>query len=177
MTMADTIAVMNHGVIEQMGTPADLYENPMTTFVANFLGQSNLLMTEVEDASGSTVTVSISGQKLGVEASRSHTDRGKGWLGVRPEKIFASRKGSGDARSGNSLEGGVISDVSFVGVSTQYLVRMPTGQELMVFEQNSGQRTPFHNGDEVDLTWEPHHSFLLDADQDAKAGVVSDEDG
>src|SRR5664279_5117752 len=43
MTMADTIAVMNHGRVEQMGAPAELYENPMTTFVANFLGQSNLL--------------------------------------------------------------------------------------------------------------------------------------
>ena len=43
MTMADTIAVMNRGVIEQMGAPADLYENPRTTFVANFLGQSNLI--------------------------------------------------------------------------------------------------------------------------------------
>src|SRR5258707_13783401 len=43
MTMADTIAVMNHGRVEQLGSPTDLYENPKTTFVANFLGQSNLL--------------------------------------------------------------------------------------------------------------------------------------
>jgi len=61
-------------------------------------------------------------------------------------------------------------------VSTQYLVRMPWGQELMVFEQNTGRRTPLGNGDEVDLAWSREHSFLLDADQDAQAGVMRPED-
>jgi spermidine/putrescine transport system ATP-binding protein len=74
------------------------------------------------------------------------------------------------------LSGGVISDVSFVGVSTQYLIRMPWGQEIMVFEQNTGQRMPFKNGDEVDLAWSRDHAFLLDADQDATAGVVTEDD-
>ena len=66
------------------------------------------------------------------------------------------------------LTGGRVTDVSFVGVSTQYLVAMPWGQELMVFEQNTGQRRLFTNGDEVDLAWSPAHAFLLDADQDAR---------
>ena len=63
-----------------------------------------------------------------------------------------------------------MSDVSFIGVSTQYLVRMPWGQELTVFEQNSGARDGFRVGDRVDLQWIPDHTFLLDADQDAHAG-------
>ncbi|MBA2574111.1 MAG: ABC transporter ATP-binding protein [Nocardioidaceae bacterium] len=177
MTMADTIAVMNSGVIEQMGAPTELYENPRTTFVANFLGQSNLVSTDVVDSSGSTVIVDCHGQKVGVDESRSHTDQGKGWLGIRPEKIFASQRDSEDLEDGNQLTGGVVSDVSFVGVSTQYLVRMPWGQELMVFEQNTGQRQSFKSGDEVDLAWSPQHSFLLDADQDAAAGAVREDVG
>jgi spermidine/putrescine transport system ATP-binding protein len=176
MTMADTIAVMNQGVIEQMGAPGDLYENPETTFVANFLGQSNLISTEVTDTAGSTVVVDCHGQKVGVDASRSHTSEGKGWLGVRPEKIFASPVGSENHAGSNVLTGGRITDVSFVGVSTQYLVQMPWDQELMVFEQNTGQRAPFKNGDEVDLAWSRTHAFLLDADQDALAGVMTPED-
>ncbi|MBA2444677.1 MAG: ABC transporter ATP-binding protein [Nocardioidaceae bacterium] len=172
MTMADTIAVMNHGVIEQMGAPTQLYENPRTTFVANFLGQSNLIMTDVVDSSGSTVVVDCHGQKVGVHESRSHTDQGRGWLGIRPEKIFASPRDAEGLQEGNRLFGGVVSDVSFVGVSTQYLVRMPWDQELMVFEQNTGQRQSFKSGDEVDLAWSPQHSFLLDADQDAHAGAA-----
>ncbi|MEJ7744746.1 MAG: ABC transporter ATP-binding protein [Nocardioidaceae bacterium] len=170
MTMADTIAVMNSGVIEQMGAPTELYENPRTTFVANFLGQSNLIMTEMVDSSGSTVIIDCHGQKVGVHSARSHTDQGKGWLGIRPEKIFASPRDAEELEEGNRLSGGVVSDVSFVGVSTQYLVRMPWGQELMVFEQNTGQRQSFRSGDAVDLAWSHQHSFLLDADQDAQAG-------
>ncbi|CAA9347016.1 MAG: Putrescine transport ATP-binding protein PotG [uncultured Nocardioidaceae bacterium] len=183
MTMADTIAVMNHGVIEQMGAPGDLYENPRTTFVANFLGQSNLIMTEVLQ-DGETVTVDCNGQKARLPRARAHTSTGRGWLGVRPEKIFASAAGSGHAATAvahaeggpNVLSGGRVSDVSFVGVSTQYLVRMPWGQELMVFEQNTGQRPSFVQGQEVDLAWAPEHSFLLDADQDADAGILHPED-
>jgi spermidine/putrescine transport system ATP-binding protein len=91
------------------------------------------------------------------------------WLGVRPEKVFVAR--AGGSRSGdNRLEGGTVSDVCFIGVSTQYLVRMPWGQELTVFEQNSGAREASRVGDRVDLHWAPEFTFLLDADQDAHAG-------
>ncbi len=176
MTMADTIAVMNHGVIEQMGAPSELYENPTTTFVANFLGQSNLIVVDVLDSSGQTVVLDCHGQKVGVDAARSHTAEGKGWLGVRPEKIFASAQGTVEHDDANLLTGGVVSDVSFVGVSTQYLVALPWGQEVMVFEQNTGHRASFKNGDAVDLAWSRQHAFLLDAGQDAHAGVVSGDD-
>jgi spermidine/putrescine transport system ATP-binding protein len=176
MTMADTIAVMNQGVIEQMGAPDELYENPQTTFVANFLGQSNLIMTDLLDSGGSDVMVDCHGQKLGVASSRSHASGRNAWLGIRPEKIFAGVAGDEDHVGTNVLTGGRITDVSFVGVSTQYLVAMPWGQELMVFEQNTGRRSLFKNGDEVDLSWSPGHAFLLDADQDAHAGMMTPED-
>jgi spermidine/putrescine transport system ATP-binding protein len=175
MTMADTIAVMNNGLIEQIGAPADLYENPSTTFVANFLGQSNLLRADVVDTSSKSVTVESHGQRVGVTASRAHVEAGACWLGVRPEKVVASLPGRASS-SGNVLTGGRVSDVSFVGVSTQYLVRMAWGQELMVFEQNTGARAPYAVGDDVDLGWAPEHAFLLDAAQDAAAGTTTPED-
>jgi spermidine/putrescine transport system ATP-binding protein len=177
MTMADSIAVMNHGVIEQMGAPGELYENPATTFVANFLGQSNLIRSDVVDTAGSDVVIDCNGQKVAVEGSRSHVDGRSAWLGIRPEKIFVSEAGAAQQHNGhNRLTGGRITDVSFVGVSTQYLVAMPWGQELMVFEQNTGQRPPLRNGAEVDLVWSGAHAFLLDAHQDATAGVMRPED-
>jgi len=175
MTMADTIAVMNRGVIEQMGRPNDLYENPETTFVANFLGQCNLLEVDVIDTLADQVVVDCYGQKVAVARSRSHVDTRQGWLGVRPEKILAAEAGAHDLDRPNVLTGGRVSDVSFVGVSTQYLVAMPWGQEVMVFEQNTGQRRPLRNGDEVDILWSPAHTFLLDAAQDVHAGMVTPE--
>jgi spermidine/putrescine transport system ATP-binding protein len=174
--MADTIAVMNHGVIEQMGAPGELYENPATTFVANFLGQSNLIRSDVVDSAGDDVVIDCNGQKVSVESSRSHVDGQSAWLGIRPEKIFVSEAGEAQRNGHNRLTGGRVTDVSFVGVSTQYLVAMPWGQELMVFEQNTGQRPPLHNGTEVDLTWSGTHAFLLDAEQDATAGMMTPED-
>jgi spermidine/putrescine transport system ATP-binding protein len=176
MTMADTIAVMNHGLIEQMGTPAELYENPRTTFVANFLGQSNLIMATVTGRSGDSLVVDCEGQTIEVEASRSHVESGRAWLGVRPEKLTAMPTGSQERAGGNVLTGGKVSDVSFVGVSTQYLVAMPWGEELMVFQQNTGQHAPLGHGDTVDLVWSPGHAFLLDAEQDAHAGMMTPED-
>jgi spermidine/putrescine transport system ATP-binding protein len=170
MTMADTIAVMNHGVIEQLGHPAELYDSPATTFVSNFLGQSNLVKAEVVGQDGQDIIVDAYGSRLGAPAARARRTSGTVWVGVRPEKVFLAGADSEPDHGGNHLSGGTVSDVSFIGVSTQYLVRMPWGQELTVFEQNSGARDGFRVGDRVDLQWIPDHTFLLDADQDAHAG-------
>jgi spermidine/putrescine transport system ATP-binding protein len=173
MTMADTIAVMNHGLIEQMGRPAELYDSPSTTFVSNFLGQSNLVRAEVVGRDGDAFVVDAQGSKLAAPQARARRTEGTVWVGVRPEKVFLARRGSESGEGSNLLSGGTVSDVSFIGVSTQYLVRMPWGQELTVFEQNSGAREAFRPGDQVDLHWSPAHTFLLDADQDAHAGDES----
>ena len=101
------------------------------------------------------------------------------WVGVRPEKIALLPPGgtiADTSRTVNTLPGGRVTDVSFVGVSTQYVVRMPWGQELMVFEQNTGERQQFRRGDTVDLTWSPEYTFLLDAAQDAHAGADLGDD-
>jgi spermidine/putrescine transport system ATP-binding protein len=173
MTMADTIAVMNNGVIEQLGAPAELYDSPATTFVSNFLGQSNLVTAEVVGRDGDDIVVDAHGNKLAAPGSRARRTDGTVWVGVRPEKVFLAHAGSAGDRGANRLDDGTISDVSFIGVSTQYLVRMPWGQELTVFEQNSGARESFRAGDRVELHWAPNHTFLLDADQDAHAGDES----
>ena len=78
---------------------------------------------------------------------------------------------------GNSIPGGVITDVSFVGVSTQYLVRMPWGQEIQVFEQNTGRRRLFAQGEKVDVSWRPEYAFLLDHTQSATAGRDTEDGG
>jgi spermidine/putrescine transport system ATP-binding protein len=170
MTMADTIAVMNAGEIEQMGSPDELYENPRTTFVANFLGQSNLIAGTVKNRDADLYTVDMHGINVSVPADRSHVDGDKGWVGIRPEKVLIGEEGEALDAPGNTIPGGVVSDVSFVGVSTQYLVRMPWGQELQVFEQNTGRRRIFRVGDKVELSWRPEYAFLLDHEQDASAG-------
>lgn len=170
MTMADTIAVMNGGRVEQLGAPADLYENPGTTFVANFLGQSNLIPAEVTGSADGSLLLSAAGVRLAVPRSRCATDASRVYLGIRPEKITIAGAGTEVAEGRNRLTGTVV-DSSFIGVSTQYVVRAETGQELAVFEQNMDRDTRLTPGAPVVLHWNPAHSFGLDAAQAIDAGT------
>ncbi len=171
MTMADTVAVMNAGVIEQLGAPSELYENPQSTFVANFLGQSNLIEGTVTSRAADIVSVDMHGIPVSIPAGRSHADGEKGWVGIRPEKVMVGAPGEVLDAPGNTIPGGVVTDVSFFGVSTTYLVRMPWGQELTVFAQNTGRHRLFRTGEQVELSWRPEYAFLLDHAQDASAGA------
>lgn len=168
MTMADTIAVMNEGKIEQMGSPADLYDNPKTAFVANFLGQSNLIKGTVTGNDGNSLVADLYGQKISISKSRSHAIDNSIYAGIRPEKFRISLLNT--PVSGNVLSGGRIEDVSYIGVSTQYQVLMPWGQELIVFEQNDDGVAPFNKGDAVNISWEPVFGFALRGDEDVTAG-------
>ncbi|MFG2051203.1 ABC transporter ATP-binding protein [Micromonospora sp. NPDC048935] len=160
LTMADTVAVLNAGRIEQQGTPADLYEFPATAFVASFLGQSNLLAGEATGASGGDVAVTAHGTRFSVPAGRARSDRGPVHLGVRPEKL--TLVGSADqVPVGHQHVSGVVSDASYVGVSTQYLLRTDWGGELTVFVANSATSTRFAVGGAAFAYWDPRHAFLL----------------
>ncbi|MEU8527649.1 MULTISPECIES: ABC transporter ATP-binding protein [Streptomyces] len=180
MTMADQVAVMNGGRVEQLGAPADLYENPRTTFVANFLGTSNLIEAEVVETGGSDVLVTAGGGKLRVPGDRC-TDAvrtgGKVLVGVRPEKIsLAHADDAGSIGDGRNRVTGRIVDSSFIGVSTQYVINSPAGAELQVYEQNIERDTRLVPGAQVVLHWNPAHTFGLDAAQDIDAGVETVED-
>ena len=168
MTMADTIAVMNEGQIEQMGSPAELYDNPKTAFVANFLGQSNLIKGTISGNDGDSIVADLYGQKVSLPKHRSHAVDNSIYAGIRPEKFRISLLNT--PVSGNVLSGGHIEDVSYIGVSTQYQVAMPWGQELIVFEQNDDGVAPFNKGDAVNISWEPIFTFALRGDEDVTAG-------
>ncbi|MEV7568327.1 ABC transporter ATP-binding protein [Streptomyces tanashiensis] len=179
MTMADQVAVMNGGRVEQLGAPADLYENPQTTFVANFLGTSNLIEAEVVET-GADVVVTAGGGKLRVPGDRCTSavrQGGKVLVGVRPEKIsLAHADDAGSIADGRNRVTGRIADSSFIGVSTQYVVNSPAGAELQVYEQNIERDARLRPGAEVVLHWNPAHTFGLDAAQDIDAGVETVED-
>jgi len=169
MTMADTIAVMNEGRIEQMGEPTSLYESPETTFVANFLGQSNLVKGAVGSRTGTDLAIDVHGQKVGLPKNRCFTDKDAVWFGIRPEKISLTTADGTNGTSNPNALSGTVTDTSFSGVATQYLVQMPWGQHLTVVRQNDGSEI-LRPGDDVTLTWDQQYAFGLDASQNALAG-------
>ena len=161
MTMADTVAVMNKGEIEQMGAPEELYELPRTAFVANFLGQSNLFEGTVVASAGPTITVDVAGVKVVVPQERAQRHTGHVTIGVRPEKLLLHTAAPKAAAGVNRLGPGRVTDVSFSGVSTQYQVEIPGIGTIQVFAQNMVFGPVVNEGAEVWVTWTVDHGFGL----------------
>jgi spermidine/putrescine transport system ATP-binding protein len=149
---------MNHGKLEQVGAPEELYERPQTRFVASFLGTSNLLRaTTIEGGSvrlpGGTV-IAVPGAGAASDAAVD--------VGIRPEKLRIVRDGDAGDGSENRVAGTLV-DVEYLGVSTLFIVSLPAGGTVTVFEQNrgahgSGLPSP---GDPVTIAWLPEHAFVL----------------
>ncbi|MEY4418205.1 MAG: hypothetical protein RIQ88_643 [Actinomycetota bacterium] len=161
MDMADTVAVMNHGRIEQMGAPEVLYDRPKTVFVSKFLGQSNLLVGDVTSASANSISIEVAGNKISVPKDRAEKHAGKIAIGFRPEKaVFHTKKPSASSNT-NIIGPGEIIDIRFTGVSNQYLIEVPGIGDLTVFAQNMGQSPVIELGEKVWISWSVDHSFGL----------------
>lgn len=168
MTMADTIAIMNQGVIEQMGAPEEMYELPKTAFVANFLGQSNLVEGRVSGNEGENLIVDVPGGQVRVMKSRATDHTGSVVVGVRPEKMWVVANSTHEVE--NSVRGEVI-DVSFTGVSIQYTIESEWDRTITCFEQNLDVEKRVVVGEKVRVAWEIDNTFGLDGGEDLEAGV------
>jgi spermidine/putrescine transport system ATP-binding protein len=162
MDMADTVAVMNKGRIEQMGAPEALYERPKTIFVSKFLGQSNIFVGDVAESSGDSVSISVAGRQIKVPTNRAEKTNGTIALGVRPEKAFFHEDAEPKADAGLNIVGpGEIIDIRFTGVSNQYLIEIPNLGNVTVFAQNIGKSPVTELGAKVWVSWKVEHTFGL----------------
>ncbi|MDP2776132.1 MAG: ABC transporter ATP-binding protein [Anaerolineales bacterium] len=137
ITMSDRIAVFNQGKIEQIGSPSDIYERPASSFVAGFVGTSNLVSGEIaKHSTGSEQTFSI-----------------------RPEKIHIGSLSDTPHSDMISMDG-VIRDVVYLGLFTRYLVEIEGGVDLVVVEQNlksTSMDVLSAKGQKVRLSWHQDH--------------------
>lgn len=141
LTMSDRIAVFNRGQSEQVGTPAEVYEHPATSFVAGFVGVSNL----------------VSG-----EAARRLTGDAE-TFSIRPEKIRLSDPGV-DVPPGMCAADGVVRDVIYLGLYTRYLVALDLGEDLVVIQQNldaTSMDVLAARGRKVRLIWQREHNRMV----------------
>jgi spermidine/putrescine transport system ATP-binding protein len=162
LTMSDRIAVMNRGRLEQVADPEEVYEHPATTFVAGFIGVSNLMPATVESEgairldSGPTVhTAEVNGFRPGERC----------FAVVRPEKLRLAADGGDDLPS---VEGTVQSSL-YLGTSTQLIVELGDGVQMTVLYPNTDeaerQRLP-GGGARVNLSWRPEHMHLVKESRD-----------
>ncbi len=163
LTMSDRIAVMNHGRVEQLDAPENVYERPRTTFVAGFIGVSNLMPGSVTSVSGSRGTIRLD-SGVDVEAPVDGASVGERCHAVvRPEKLRIDRAEERAPDGWPSVEGMVDSSI-YLGTSTQVAVRLPDSVTMTVLVPNASEaersRLP-GGGAPVRLSWAPEHVHLV----------------
>ncbi|MEP6816363.1 MAG: ABC transporter ATP-binding protein [Marmoricola sp.] len=161
LTMSDRIAVMNAGRVEQLGTPRQVYEQPRTRFVADFIGTSNILTTHVDRVVDGDAMMEVGDDQRLVVPLRGMTPKGDLEVTVRPEKIHIGTQPHG----ADCLLRGRLDEIVYQGTFTAYAVTTnATHDQVVVHWQNAADsRDVAAVGDEVWLSWNKDHSYLIDS--------------
>jgi spermidine/putrescine transport system ATP-binding protein len=157
LTMSDRIAVMSDGEVQQVADPATLYERPRNRFVANFIGQTNMFSGTVETVNGEKVTLVVpDGAKVeAVAQDGMEPEPGSEiYVAVRPEKV---RFGA----AGDNVCTAEVRQIVYLGVSTQYITRLPDGRQLVLYQQNVQDAGGYEVGDEVTVSWDARNCLVL----------------
>ena len=157
LTMSDRIAVMNEGRVQQVADPTTLYELPRNRFVANFIGQTNVFSGTVESVNGERVALrtragtrieAVTREEDGLEVGA------EAYATVRPEKV---RFGS----AGDNVVSAEIQQIVYLGVSTQYIAKLPDEGTLVLYQQNTQDSAGPGVGEEVPITWDAPNCLVM----------------
>lgn len=157
LTMSDRIAVMRDGRIEQVGTPRELYERPVSEFVANFIGESNFLEGRFERRDGRGYLVTDDGWRIAVQSGDDVSAGERVTIALRPERIVL-----GEERGDNRVEA-TIEEIIYVGEATKFRVRVHGERILSVKQPSRLETMRWQRGDRVLLSWRAEDAVLLRA--------------
>jgi spermidine/putrescine transport system ATP-binding protein len=149
LVMSDRIAVMHHGRVLQVGTPAEIYDRPATRFVADFIGESNFLEGRIGAPAAAYALVSVGGIDMKIHAPEDAARGEPAMLAIRPEKIQLSRRRQ---PSRDNVFPAIVEGVVYLGTDTRYRVRLGEGLALTVRLQNQADNA-FQVGDRVYASW------------------------
>jgi len=157
LTMSDRLAVMSSGRVEQVGTPSEIYEEPATTYVADFLGVSNLMDAQGVGADHEGhATVRLGEFEL--VATKGDADfRGDVKIVIRPERVQIEEHGS----TGGNRVPGMVERVVYVGSTMQVFLHLAPGQTLQAWVQNTGGGIPFQQGEAITVHLPPNALRVL----------------
>ncbi len=160
MTMADRIGVMQKGRLVQVGTPAEIYEEPRSRWIAEFIGEVNLFDGTVAGGQAGLLMVQTGAGPLALAAADGGSAGEAVAVAVRPEKLAIGREAPGDAP--NTFLG-TVTDISYLGDLSIYKVRIESGMAIRASVANThrGQRDHFHRGEAVWLSFAPEAGVLL----------------
>lgn len=156
LTMSDRIVVMNKGKIEQIGLPYEIYERPQTRFVADFIGQTNIIEGTVRGINGDKAKMEYANQTITIPNSSNVTKDEEVIISVRPEKLKIS---SIPIDGLNNLKG-TFKEKIYVGSVTKIVVTMPNGEDLTVNESHDNI-DELTNTNDIYVSWSPNNSVVL----------------
>lgn len=157
LTMSDRIAVMNKGVLEQVDTPSEIYERPATRFVAEFIGETNLLTGTVSARDHRHMLIECEGLKVTATA-QPLLENENVTIAIRPEKSVLSLKPISDERIVQIS--GRLTERIYCGGSTRTVVTLTNGKQFVVLEKTD-QLLPAGEGDELYVHWQPEHGVVV----------------
>ncbi len=163
MALATRIAVMNHGQVMQVGTPAEIYEFPRSRFVADFVGTTNLFEGTVSACEGGLISVRCAetGGELLVDDTGSVTVGQQVWVALRPEKVRLGKQPMNGARI-NQLRG-TVWELGYLGNRSTYQIKTTSGKLVTVFAQNERRtaEAAIDWSDEVFVSWSADAAVVL----------------
>jgi putative spermidine/putrescine transport system ATP-binding protein len=172
LVMSDRVAVVNRGRIEQLAAPNELYERPATRFVADFIGESNIVPVNLREEGGQKLAIAEDGTLLPVGVTRTETwcgrqDAGsasgtKRFLMLRPEKLrLADASSSADGRFDCCLEG-VVEEIVYIGEATRFRIRVGESLRLMLKQPNRAGESAGLVGARRCITWASEDAVLIE---------------
>jgi putrescine transport system ATP-binding protein len=163
MTVADRIAVMNQGVLVQVATPAEIYEQPATRYVADFIGDVNLIECKVRSCQGdqAVLTTPITSVPIHVTQQVEAAAGDQAWVAIRPEKLRITLDQPPDITE--NCFAGTIWDIGYLGDLSIYHVELPCGTRIKVSQPNLSRvvQRPISWDDKVWVTFAPHAGVVL----------------
>lgn len=157
LVMSDRVVVMQSGLVSQDGTPTDLYDNPKSPYVANFIGKTNFLPAKIISRENGTAVVQVGESQVNVEIDDDFRPEENVNIGIRPEKLHFA---TGETSTDSNIFDGEIEEVIYYGLGIRTVVRLPNGKRLEtddLLPESMSRTTLPEIGTAVKLSVAPHN--------------------
>jgi spermidine/putrescine transport system ATP-binding protein len=169
LSMSDRVAIMNEGYIEQLGTPKDIYEEPNSLYVADFIGEANIFTTDILETFENKLVIEIEGKKFILTNKRNLVAKQRVYVIVRPEDITVWGENELNHEEIKDMLPGTVEQVIYKGSTVDLLVRLPSEKKIFATEffNEDDEKLDYHNTEKVWIDWIPGWEVVLPYEENA----------
>lgn len=163
LSMSDRVAIMDEGYIEQLGTPKNVYEEPTSLYVAEFIGETNIFNTEVLETTDSKLTAEIEGKKFILNNKRNLLPKQKIHVILRPEDVAVWGEREITVEETKNMLPGIVEQVIYKGSTVDLIVRLPSEKRILATEffNEDDEKLDYHITEKVWIDWLPGWEVIL----------------